>query len=329
MNALCNHFVYPYHRIAAWITSALPFSAMELLYTAVGIFAITVMIRCGVLMARRRERLKRLYRTFISLLCLGAVFFSGYCLLWNTTYYADSFSQKSGLEKRLVSAEELKAVTVWFVDIINEYAPMVERDENRLFSEDEDALFDRASTLYNNAEERFPALDGYDVRPKKMTYALLMSHMNFTGVFFPFTGEANVNTNSPSCLIPATLAHEIAHQRGVAAEDEANFVAIMACLESGDPVFTYSAALLAYIHLGNALYDSDYDFWKDMYYQIDDLARADLRGNNEYWKQFKTKTAQISETLYSGFLQSNGQEQGIKSYGACIDLLVAYYYAGA
>jgi len=162
-----------------------------------------------------------------------------------------------------------------------------------------------------------------------MVYSLLMSNMNFTGVFFPITGEANLNVHCPQSFLPATLAHEIAHQRGVAAEDEANFVAVMACLKSEDPAFIYSAALLAYIHLGNALHSADYEAWENLYYQIDDAVQMDLRENNEYWARFETKTAEISERVYSGFLMNNGQELGIKSYGACVDLLVAYYYDSA
>ena len=33
-----------------------------------------------------------------------------------------------------------------------------------------------------------------------------------------------------------------------------------------------------------------------------------------------------SNTVYEGFLQSYDQELGLKSYGACVDLLVNYYY---
>ena len=63
------------------------------------------------------------------------------------------------------------------------------------------------------------------------------------GFFFPFTGEANLNVDSPECLLPATIAHELAHVRGVAPEQTANFVAILACDTSGDPLYAYSGYL--------------------------------------------------------------------------------------
>ena len=63
--------------------------------------------------------------------------------------------------------------------------------------------------------------------------------MGFTGVYFPFTGEANVNVDAPACLVPATIAHEMSHQRMVFSELEANFVGIAAAVSCGDPVFQY------------------------------------------------------------------------------------------
>lgn len=327
MNALCGGFVHPYHRLMSAVTGFLPFSLMELIYTAIGVFAIWMIVRCGIRFGRRNERGKTLYLTVISLACVGLSFYAAYCLLWSTTYYADGFAEKSGIETAPVSSGELAAVTEYFIGLVNEYAPEMERDESGLFAEDRNELFAAAKTLYTKVETLFPQLSGPQVEPKRMyLYSELMSSMNFTGVFFPLTGEANLNIKSPAALLPATLAHELAHQRGVAAEDEANFVAILACLESGEPEFVYSAALLAYIHLGNALHSADYDAWAELYGSLCEEARADLNANNEYWARYKTKTAEVSEAVYTSFLVNNGQELGMKSYGACVDLLVSYYY---
>ena len=55
------------------------------------------------------------------------------------------------------------------------------------------------------------------------------------------------------------------------------------------------------------------------------MVRADLESNSAYWANYETKAAQVSETVYTGFLQSHGQSLGMQSYGACVDLLVARY----
>jgi hypothetical protein len=62
-----------------------------------------------------------------------------------------------------------------------------------------------------------------DTRPKPIFFSKVMSRYNYTGFYFPFTGEANVNTDIASCMIPATAAHEMAHQRGIASERRQTF----------------------------------------------------------------------------------------------------------
>lgn len=326
METISEGLVRPYHRLAGRICSIVDFSVAELLYAAVILGAIAYLVRAVVLFARGENRRRRAYLTVTAFITVIAVIYAGICLVWGVYYYAESFEDKSGIETRPISAEELETVTLYFAHVANEYAAQVGRDDEGLFSEDEAELFDKGVTLYRAAAQKFPFLDGPELRTKPMTFSYIMSYINFTGFFFPFTGEANLNVHSPQCMLPATIAHELAHQRGVSAEDEANFVAILACMESGDPAYRYSAALLAYIHLGNALYKADYDAWQEVYFSLDEAVRVDLSANSAYWAQFETGAAKASEAVYTGFLQSYGQELGMKSYGACVDLLTAYYY---
>jgi len=68
---------------------------------------------------------------------------------------------------------------------------------------------------------------------------------------FPFTGEANVNISMPHTSIPFTACHEMAHQIGFAREDEANFIAYIACKNHPSPDFQYSGILSALINATN------------------------------------------------------------------------------
>ena len=156
-----------------------------------------------------------------------------------------------------------------------------------------------------------------------------MSYTDYTGFFFPFTGEANVNIHYPQCTLAATVAHELAHQRGVAKEQEANFCAVLSSLMYGNPDYCYSASYLAYVYLSNALYKADYDSWLEIRDGLDPLVKVDIANNREYWKQFETPVQTVANDLYEGFLQSYSQELGLRSYGACVDLLVNYYITDA
>ena len=140
---------------------------------------------------------------------------------------------------------------------------------------------------------------------------------------------AETTTDFPLPLFAATAAHELAHQRGVAKEQEANFCSVLSSLTYGDPEYCYSACLLAYIHLSNALYDADRSTWSAIYSSLSEPVLRDLAANREYWKQFDTKVRKVYNTVYENFLYSYGQTLGLKSYGACVDLLVHYYIGEA
>ena len=326
MQAISQKVIRPLHRLMAVFAANFEFSLAELL---IGIFAVCTagyILVTLVLLIVRQGRLQRLYTLVMRLLSAGLAVYALFCLLWGTYYYGDSFLDASGLESGEISAGQLETVTVYFADLLNKYGHEVERNENGQYAADCAALLARSDEVFKAAEDEFPCLEGPDIRAKGVHFSRVMSYLDFTGFFFPFTAEANVNTDFPGALFASTIAHELSHQRGVAREQEANFTAVLACLEYGDADYCYSACLLAYTHLGNALYSADPGAWQEVYRGLSDGVLADLAASREYWAQFETPVQSVSNTVYEGFLKSYAQKLGMKSYGACVDLLVNYYY---
>lgn len=326
MNQLSEHFVRPWHRFFSKFFAPIPFSVGEALIVLGIICAIVYITFFIVRMIRQPEKGTTLYRFAITCLAAFSLIYGGFCLLWGVYYDCSDFEDQSGIHGVPLSTEQLITVTHYFTRLLGEYDAQIERDENGLFCEDLDSVFADSATLYNNAAAKLPCLAGDEVPAKPFFLSRMMSYINFTGFFFPFTGESNINVDVPPALIPSTIAHELAHQRGIAQEDEANFAAVFASLESGDPVYSYSACLMAYIYLGNALHRDAYDVWRLNYEFLPEGARADLAANTDYWAQFETPVSAVSDKVYTGFLQSYGQTDGLKTYGKCVDLLVAYYY---
>ena len=96
-------------------------------------------------------------------------------------------------------------------------------------------------------------------------------------------------------------------------------------MDSDKSEYVYSGYLFGYLHLANALYEADRDLWSQTGQLLCSQAIADFEDNNAYWAKFDGLTAKVMTTTYEGFLQSYGQDLGMKSYGACVDLLVARY----
>ncbi len=326
LSTISRCFVRPWHRALGTLSSLFPFSLCAVLIAAAIIGALVYIAFQLTHIIRRRQPLKRLYRIVATFLMAFCVFYGGFCALWGIYFYTADFEEQSGIHAQPISTLELKLVTYYFAHLLNEYSDDVCRDENRLFAEDMDAVFDHSSLLYDSISEEFPCLDGKPLKSKPFLFSKALSHMTFTGFFFPFTGEANINVDSPSCMTASTIAHEIAHQRGVAQEDEANFVAVLASLADGNSVYCYSSCLMAYTYLGNALYAADYDTWLSIYMTLSPEVVADLRQNSSYWDKYRDSVVNTaSDAIYTGMLHSYGQTDGLKTYGKCVDLLVAYY----
>lgn len=329
MAKLSETVVRPAHRALALFWSHIGFSAAECLIALFAVTMIAYIIYKLILIVRGGDRLRQAYSALMTLAAAGLSVYALFCVLWGVYYYGDDFETMSGIRAEKISTQQLELVTRYFAARLNEYGESVRKDENGLYAVTADELIEKSPEVFSVTEGRFACLEGPDIAVKGVCFSRVMSYLDFTGFFFPFTAEANVNTDCPTSSLAATIAHELSHQRGVAKEQEANFTAVMACLDYGDTDYCYSACRLAYIHLGNALYGEDREAWAEIYSGLSDFVKRDFKMESEYWKQFETPVQTVSNAVYEGFLQSYDQELGLKSYGACVDLLVNYYEAQA
>lgn len=303
--------------------AVLPFSGGELLSGLAMIGAAVWLVWTMIRLVRERQ-LRDFCRRLLCLAAVGLWLLAGVDWLWNAAYYAPSFARRSGLEVGPCSVEELARVTGLFGQKAGELSVRVPRDEEGHFGVSAKDCLVRGVSVYSGLTEEFAFLDMPSVRAKPLFCSRLQSVLGFTGIYVPFTGEANVNVDAPACLLPATIAHEMAHQRMVAAEEEANFVGIAACVTSDDPVFQYSGYLLGLIHLSNALYSADREAWYEIRAAFPEELVTDWNDNNAYWAALSSPVEDLAEQVYDSFLKGNGQSLGMRSYGACIDLLVAW-----
>ena len=302
-----------------------PFSVVEWLYVGFILLAIFWLVAVIRRTGKSGEKVHTLYGGIMSLACLCLSVWCFYCFFWGVNYYADGFQVKSGIYAEGATVDELERVAKHFATELAACADDVERSEDGVFAEDRDDIFAYSPHVYDALSKEFPFLVNSDRVPKRMVFSRLFSAMNFTGFYTPFTGESNLNIDSPRCLLPANITHELAHQRGIASEQECNFLAIAAATSSDSAAYRYSGYLMGYIHLSNALYRADRERWEGVYALLPETVIADLRYHSAYWAQFEGPTATVSKKIYDTTLKGYGQTDGIRSYGTVVDLLVAYY----
>lgn len=319
------HIIAPLEQFLGRAWSVFPFSAAELITALVLAAGAVWLTRAVVLLILRRSVLDFL-RRILAVCAVASWLWCAVCWLWNVSYYAASFSEKSGLSASGHTPQELLDTTVWFAKNAALLSTQIARDEQGVFAEDQQAYFQNGVCVYDALVQEFPFLDIPSVRTKPLVCSRLQSILGFTGIYFPFTGEANVNVDAPAALRPATIAHEMAHQRMVASEAEANFVGTAAAVTCGDTVFQYSGYLMGLIYLSNALYKISPEAWEAVVqaYFTPELS-ADWNDNYCYWKALESPVDEAATQTYDSFLKGNGQSLGISSYGACVDLLITYF----
>ena len=326
MNAFVNGFSAPIRRALGRLCYLVDFSVAEVLCAALVIGAVLYVLSSVWAVIRAEQRRRRAGAAVLNAVCFAASLGVVFCWFWGADYNVDSFQDRSGIYAQPVSQEDLTAVTLYFARRTAWAADSVARDEAGVFAVPREDILADSPHAYDVLEQQFPFLAFNDLGVKPIYFSRVMSALDFTGVYCPYTGEANVNMDSPACMLPSTAAHEMAHQRGYASEQECNFLAVLASTTCGNATYAYSGWLMGYIYLGNALYRAAPETYWAIRHALPDTVEADLADNTAYWDQFRDKAAQrVSNTVYEGMLKAYGEERGLASYGTVVDLLVAYY----
>ena len=305
-------------------TSLFPFSVNEIVIYLAILAAVYFLVRDITRLFRGTAKRLWLYLWLRDAVLVGGILFLMSTVGSGVNFSRYTFAEKTGLSTAGGTVDELEALCREMVAGVNRYADLVERDEDGCCAVS-DSLAKDSVTAMKKLAETYAFLDVYYPRPKAILWSEFMSHANFTGIYSPFTGESQYNANAPDYGKPHTVCHELGHAAGFEREDEANFIGFLACLESGDPTFAYSGYLLGYIYATNALYSADYDRFVLARKGLDPRASHDLDVNTEYWSHYKGKVAEVSDHINNSTLEFHGVEDGVKSYGRVVDLMIAWY----
>ncbi len=295
-----------------------PFSAAEMaLYLMIAAFllSLAVMLRKGI-----RSAASWLSCT---LLAAGILAFL-YTICCGINYHRKSFSQEEGIITYRYTVQELKDVCLWLTEEVNALSAEVDRDSNGVMTLEGPEGEGAVEAMRGLAEE-FPVLEGYYPQPKKLLVSEILSYQGLTGVYSPFTVEANYNGDMTSYNIPFTVCHELSHLRGFMQEEEANFIAFLACIQSDRADFRYSGYLSGWVYCMNALYRADYEVWQEIRPLLEDAAEPDLEANSAFWDEYEGRISETADRINDTYLKVNGQADGVQSYSRMVDLIVAYF----
>lgn len=315
----------PFRVVLSYITSIIPFSIAELLLIAIPLWAgilIFIAVKCG------KKGKKASIKFIVSLFSVICIIFI--CFVWTNTsgFYNTKIEDKLGLNRQNITEQELYDTGSIIVDRLNELSPNIN------YGDDKSSImpysYDEMSSKICDAYEIFVSkhnnvLTTFDSRIKPIWLSEPMTYTHLSGLYTCMTGEANVNVNYPDYVVASSSAHEMAHQRGIAREDEANFIAFAVLICSDDEFLQYSAYLDVLTYIMSSLRGSNKELYNEMISKLNIETKQDYNSYVAFFKKYADSPASnVTDKINDSFLQANGQQNGTKSYSLVTELVCAY-----
>jgi hypothetical protein len=310
------------------VTGFLPFSLAEMLVIFLVVLAVWKIMRAVVeLFKMQKVGMAIILNHIVNLLAFVSIVYFIFILLWGLNYNRINFANIAHFSIQPATTEELANVCNSLIERTNQLRMKVDKDPNSVMkvSGGKARILNGGDPGYQKAATIYPELGGRYGNPKGILLSEPMSYLGLAGVYFPFTGEANVNMAVPDIMLPCTVCHEMAHQRGFAREDEANYIAYLTCKLNPDPDFQYSGNLLAVIYSMNMLKKYDIERFMQLQQSYSKGVRKDLEYYSAFLKIHESKASRIISNVNDLYLKSNRQGEGVYSYDRMVDLLIAEF----
>ena len=311
----------------AHLTGWIPFSLGEAMVIFLPVAAVFMIVRAC---RKYSDSWRSVFVYLGSVLSVVSLLFSVFVFGFGTGYYGTTVDEKLGLDRSVVSPEELYYTAATLAAHVNSEAENVKYQYNdfSVMPYTFDEMSRRLVAAYDKVCDEYDFIPRLYSRVKPVMLSEPWTYTHISGVYTYFTGEANINTNFPDYTIPYTAAHEMAHQRGIAREDEANFIAFLVCISSDDPYIRYSGYLEVYEYVASSLYSADKNYYSAVYSSLKTNVRAEMAAYSAFFDKYRENVvADVSEAVNNSYLQIHGTV-GSKSYGLVVDLAVAYYRRG-
>lgn len=290
------------------------------------IYTISTIVKTIIALVKKHDKPFHRLATYGSFIVKTVcVLLSVFILFGAFNYNSLPLADVAGYEIREYDTKTLGELCLLLEDKASEN--YIENSDAELFD-----LIDESLKSYENARKNHAFFDGYAeflTAPKPAFASIAMCYLQISGIYPYLLPESVVNKKAPMATLPHTMCHELAHQMGFAREDEANFVAFVACTSSEMPEFIYSGYYSAFVYSMNALHSYDYELWLEIYESTDPRIINDMKEASEFWDSFTTPNdvlANLSENVNDAYLNANNVSDGTRSYGRVVDLLLAYYF---
>ena len=312
-------------RVYTGISDLVPFSIAEAAVALVPVFAVLVVV--WIVKRMKRHGAAGCRRVIATLFAVLSFLGTSFVLTEAAGYFSVPMEERLGLGGELTKDELYAAAKYLAMQIgTSSFSGGFEKYESGAtvmpYSVGESAR--KTADLYGSFRDRFGFPDSFYSNPKILVSSPLVTYTHISGIYCDYTGEININVNYPDYVVVSTVAHEMAHQRGISPENEANFMAYAVLSESDDEYLRYAGCLDAWTTVSKYLYKADPDAYFELRELLGETANAELAAYSEFFSEYKTSSAaEVTEKVNDTYLKSQGTS-GTVSYDESAYLIVKY-----
>ena len=302
--------------VFGWI----PVSVGDLLYTLLSLYVIRW------LFIHRKRIVKDTKQWILDVLSALSIGYFAFHLLWAFNYYRLPLHASLNIDKDYTTEELIHLTEQLTLKVNAIHLSITSNDSVKVevpFSNSE--ILKMIPEGYDQLSKTFPYLDYHPRSIKKSIYSLPLTYMGFSGYLNPFTNEAQIDGLIPTYKFPTTGSHEVAHQLGYAAENEANFIGSMAAMNHPNVYFQYSGHAFALRHCLNEVYRRDPETYQILFPKLNKGVLKNYQEVRDFWDGYQNITEPLFKSTYNNFLKANNQSDGMESYSYVVALLVNYY----
>lgn len=313
--------IYPFISKALRYTLGwLPFSFGDFIYAFAIIYALHWIYK-----NRKRLRVDTKH-WFIDVTSALAIIYFAFHLFWGMNYYRLPLHENLDLEhdyttEKLISVTEklIKKANTFHFEITKNDTVKVEIPISKK------NIMALAPKGYQRLNHIFPHLEYFPKSIKMSLFSYPLTYMGFSGYLNPLTNEAQVDALIPTFKFPTTTSHEIAHQLGFAAENEANFMGCLAAINHDNIYFNYTGYTFGLRYCLNEIYNRDECLYEDMVADVNKGILKNYKEVRDFWEVHQNPTEPLFKLFYGGYLKANKQNKGMESYSYVVALLVNYF----
>ncbi|MBS1783083.1 MAG: DUF3810 domain-containing protein [Bacteroidetes bacterium] len=302
-----NIFIFhPFQSLRNIVFSIVPFSVGDILYLIALIFLLYFVWKCLRYIIQFQKYRHQLGNILLRSLVVLLIIYTCFILGWGGNYYKPSLASYWQLDQRTWDKDSLLVpFDIYLIKKLNDYEAGY---QNRTFK----TIDKQAQNYYREYTDSRTRKYGVKVKASLLGNAL--QYFGIQGYFNPWTGEAQVNKNLPSFMLPFVICHEMAHQSGIAAEDDANLLSYAISTLVPDSVFRYSAYFNIWLYTHAKVRMQDSSLARTLKASLNQVTLAQLDTLKSIRKRYESDISDYSGLLYDGYLKLHHQKDGIGSY---------------